>query len=601
MMDKNDFKSPTTGTCYDEFDLEGERLFKLYQSDRSKFGVLKRASELYIKSVNPEAKDIALLLQALYYREMGLNEEDDRKGVVYFHKACILFGKVTGKDSAETKKVRLEYLKRKIQAFGKKQKPPKELFLERAKLLQGLSDIRNYHIEMSLYYMFSMLDTAHYDKKIIDYANLMVEHAKESGHQELFYKAKVLLHQVKSNSESDLKSAVKELGESLNLIQQTKDRYGEQEARAKLAFMKGMITVNKSKRRAALEEAAKRWSDLGDKKQVASVLKMLLPVPVNVSIILQLADRALENQQLINKTIHELMTITPGPYALFHHHAHLIERIKDVKTIIKRLGENRKEITDLSIKENALWPSKITPGKPYPKRLQAVMSKHHELTEQMKLDMESLYVFGNLLLDQWSYMTAYLTGINSPDSFDFHVLYDEMSSKKEKGPLLLLWDKHRKDIFWLYYQLRSYRNMFIEHVRRPWQRGNTMSVYGDDFNLFIPTPPGWLDEEEIQRSLKGIFHLAPKILQNAPDDYWEKKNLRRVLEVTFTHIDDIEEKKDREKVWDVWKVVGGSTPSYDVVGYRLMNFMVNSVSSLIDIISKNPGKINIGKTTALRG
>lgn len=594
----NDLKSQKAGTYYDDFDREGERLFKLYQSDKSKFGVLKRASELYVKSVNPEAKDIALLLQALYYREMGLNEEDDREGVVYLHKACILFGRVTGKSSVETKKVRLEYLKRKIQALGKKRKPPKELFLERAKLLQGLGDIRNYHIEMSLYYMFSMLDTAHYDKRVIDYANLMVEHAKESGHQELFYKTKILLHHVKSNSESDLKSAVKELGESLNLIQQTKDRYGEQEARAKLAFMKGMITLNKSKRRAALEEAAKRWGDLGNEKNVASAVKMLLPVPVNVSIILQLADRALENQQLINKTMHELMTITPGPNALFHHHAHLTERIKDVKTIVKRLGKNRKEITDLSIKENVLRPNKIIPGRPYSKRLQAVMSKHHELTEQMKLDMESLYVFGNLLLDQYSYMIAYLVSINRPNSFSFQRLYDEMSSKKEKGPLLLLWDKHRKDIYWLYYQLRSYRNIFIEHVRRPWQRGNTMSVYGDDFNLFIPTPPGWLDEEEIQRSLKGIFHLAPKILQNAPDDYWEKRNLQRVLEVTFAHIDDIEEKKDREKVWDVWKVVGGSTPSYDVVGYRLMNFIANSAILLVDIISKNPEKIDLGKTTA---
>lgn len=349
-IDNNDLKPRTAGTCYDEFDVEGERLFKSYLSDRSKFEVLKKASELYLKSVNPEAKDIALLLQALYYREMGRNEEDDAKGVGYLHKAWGLFEKVTGKDSVDTKRARLEYLKRKIKACGKEQRPPKELFLERAELLQGLGDTKNFHIEMCLYYTFSILDTAHYDKKIIDYANLMVEHAKESGHQELFYKAKVLLHQVKSDLESNPKSALKELEESLNSIQQTQDRYGEPEARARLAFMKGMITVNRSKRRAALEEAAKRWSDLGDTKQVASVVKMLLPVPVNVSVILQLADRALEYQQSINKRIHELMTITPGPYALFHHHGHLIERIKDVKTIINRLGTNRKEITDLSIK-----------------------------------------------------------------------------------------------------------------------------------------------------------------------------------------------------------------------------------------------------------
>lgn len=225
------------------------------------------------------------------------------------------------------------------------------------------------------------------------------------------------------------------------------------------------------------------------------------------------------------------------------------------------------------------------------------MSKHHELTEQMKLDMESLYVFGNLLLDQWAYMISYLVGTNNPDSFNFHALYDEMSSNKNKGLLSLLWGRHRKDIYWLYYQPCSYRNIFIEHVRRPWQRGNTMSVYGDDFNLFIPTPPGWLDDKQIQQSIKDIYYLAPKALKDMPDDYWEEKKLRRVLELTFNQIDRIEEKAGREKAWDVWKVVGGSTPSYDVVGYRLIDFVNSSIATMIEIISANPKKINLGKLT----
>lgn len=124
-----------------------------------------------------------------------------------------------------------------------------------------------------------------------------------------------------------------------------------------------------------------------------------------------------------------------------------------------------------------------------------------------------------------------------------------------------------------------------------------MFVYGDDFNLFIPTPPGWLDDKQIQNDIKAIYHLMPKALKNMPDNYWEKKNLRRVLEVTFNRIDGIEKKADREKVWDVWKVVGGSTPSYDVVGYRLMNFTNNSIATIIEIISANPKKINLGKST----
>lgn len=59
------------------------------------------------------------------------------------------------------------------------------------------------------------------------------------------------------------------------------------------------------------------------------------------------------------------------------------------------------------------------------------------------------------------------------------------------------------------------------------------------------------------------------------------------MKVTFMRIDEIEKKEDREKVWDVWKAVGGSTPSYDIVGYRLMDYAAKSILTLIDIVSKN--------------
>lgn len=586
------------GANYDEADREGERLFKIYLSNNSDTESLSKAAELYQKSTHPEGKEIALTLRGLFKREIGINESDNGKGADFLHQAYIMLSEAAGVDSEITKRVRLEYLSRKIKSLEHNGQIPKELLLERANIYQEFGNTQNYHIDMSLYYMSSMLELDYFDTKQIDCANLMVEHAKESGNQNMFYKTRGLLHQVRSAMSPDLRVSVKELEESLNFIQQTTDRYGEEEMKAKLALAKGMITSHRSKREAFLHEAAQRSQKLGDRKQALAAIEMLLPIPVKVSVILQLADRSLDNHKLLGKRIQELVKITPGPYALFHHHSHLIERIKDVKRIIKRLGENRKELTNISIRENSIKPGKAKPGQPVSKKLQQLMSKHHELTEQMKLDMESLYIFGNLLLDQWSYIVGYSTGVNNPDFFNFHSLYDLMSSNKNKGLLSLFYDKHKKDIYWLYYQLRSYRNIFIEHVRRPWQRGNIMSVYGDDFNLFIPTPPGWLDDMQTKKSLAGIFHLAPKKLRDAPDDYWEKKNLHRVLEVTFMHIDEIEEKKDREKVWDVWKVVGGSTPSYDVIGYRLMNFVATSVSTLMDTISEDPGKINLGKTTS---
>lgn len=50
-------------------------------------------------------------------------------------------------------------------------------------------------------------------------------------------------------------------------------------------------------------------------------------------------------------------------------------------------------------------------------------------------------------------------------------------------------------MLWLHYQVGFYRNRFVADANRPWQRGTTSSVIGDDFNLFIPTPPGWEDDK----------------------------------------------------------------------------------------------------------
>jgi hypothetical protein len=579
---------------HDDFDRRGDELIRAYFKDSSQFTGLEEAARLYEKTSNPDGKKIVLVLNALYYRELGHREKDKEKASDLLQKAFLSMGEVSGKDSIETKTIELEYLKKQLEASIPK-KPSQDIFLRMAEIHKSLGNKEMYHTNMTLYYIYSLTDLPPFDNKISDYCNLMVSHAKDSGNTEVYFKAKGLFHQIKCSMEPEPKLAIHELEEALQMIKQTQDKFGEREVEAKLNVVKAMTIADKKKRQQMLKKAATTYGELGNERELASIAKMLLPVPVGVTLILQLVDQALKNHQKLNRRIQELIKFPPGPYALFHHHGHLIERINDTKQIIERLGKNRKELSDLSIRENAIRPIRVRHGKPFSKKLHKLMQRRHELTGQMKMDMESLYIFGNLLLDQWAYVIAYLIGHNNPDKFSFHSLYERMSSKKDKGTLLEVWNQHRKDIYWLYYQLRSYRNIFIEHVRRPWQRGNTMSTYGDDFNLFIPTPPGWLDDSDIEKRLKDIFHLAPKPLKEAPDDYWEKKNLHRVLEITFMNIDGIEQKADREKIWNVWKEVGGSTPSYDNVAFRLMRFVSSSVITMIDIIAKSPENINLGK------
>lgn len=301
--------------------------------------------------------------------------------------------------------------------------------------------------------------------------------------------------------------------------------------------------------------------------------------------IIDLANTSIQNSRHLSMEILQVTKPPTGPYAVFHHISHLIERTSDVKHILRRMVENKAKLVVLAEKESKVRLTvTIKPGKPVPIRLNKIMNQNHDLTESMKLDMESLYIFGNLVLDQWSLVTAYISGMPDPEKVNFRFLVEQLQSKKYKGILSKFWETHKRDLVWLYYQLRFYRNTFVEHVDRPWQRGNTGSVYGHDFNLFIPSPPGWHSDEKIKKDLEGILHLSPDWIKNASDDYWEKKNLKRTLEIIFNQIDNIEEFTDREMVWNVWRKVGGSTPSYEVIGRRLLSFLSNSIPTIENTI-----------------
>jgi hypothetical protein len=193
-----------------------------------------------------------------------------------------------------------------------------------------------------------------------------------------------------------------------------------------------------------------------------------------------------------------------------------------------------------------------------------VRSKAREVNAQMTLDMESLFIFGNLLLEQWTYVIFLLVGEKDLKMCDYSKLVTTLQSKKDNGLLQLLWDHHHMDMVWLYFQLRSFRNMFIEHIKAPWQQGTSRQAYWGDFRLSTPSPVGWIDENEIERMIRKVAYLAPSwaiVLRPV----WNKHNILQLLEIIFYHIDGIKERGEQNKAWEVWKKVSGWTPSYDKV------------------------------------
>lgn len=307
----------------------------------------------------------------------------------------------------------------------------------------------------------------------------------------------------------------------------------------------------------------------------------------------ELAEKAEINLHKLSKIVLTGLKPPPGPYAFFHYSSHAIARLQDSKRIVKRLFAGRLRLTELAKQEDLIRPKKWPAGKPYPKEVKNIRKEDGEATAYMKQDLESLYMFGTILLDQWALQAICIGNLSIEKRHPFVALveYFDTGNKSILDPI---WDQLKEKILWLHYQLRFYRNKFVVHANRPWQRGTTRSVYGEDFNLFIPTPPGWIDDEKANQEIMELIHLAPEYIQKAKDDYWEKKNPRRVIEILFNNIGNIEQKNNREKIASIFSKVGGSTPTFQTIANNLFEFILLGTNLLCNIAEKNLTNIDLG-------
>jgi hypothetical protein len=304
-------------------------------------------------------------------------------------------------------------------------------------------------------------------------------------------------------------------------------------------------------------------------------------------------SRAVDALKQLSKTVYEGRKPPSGAYAFFSHNAHAMSALQDCGRILTRLFSGRASLTELAHQEQRIRPKEWPAGVPYPEEVGRVMNRSQQVTEFMKLDLESLYVFGGVLLDQWALQAIAIGNIPCEKQHPFREVVDFLD-RNPNATLAPLWAALKDDALWLYYQLRFYRNRFIVHANRPWQRGTTMSVHGDDFNLFTPTPPGWLDDEALDSEIKALIHLAPDRIRNAPDHYWEKARPGRLIEVLFDEIYRFD-RPERERISRLFGKKGGSTPDFKTLGSRLLQFVIDGTEQLIPIAEANLATIDLGR------
>jgi len=319
-----------------------------------------------------------------------------------------------------------------------------------------------------------------------------------------------------------------------------------------------------------------------------------IPYAISKENLENLSAEAKTNLDLLSKTVLEGLNPPAGAYAFFNHISHALSRIKDIGMITDRLYEEINALIRLSIEEQRIQPNTLKPGEPYPEPYQVILSKSSEINEYAELDMESLYIFGQVLLDQWGLIAAAVGGLKLKGEHPFVELVKHFE-ETPTSPLKDIWDGYKSQILWLHYQIRFYRNRFIIHANRPWQRGSTRTSLGEEFNLFIPSPPGWLDDEKLDEEIRKLLPLTPPRIKNAPDDYWEKARPGRIIEVLFDGIGEIENTEDRKRISELFGKIGGSTPTFQIILKNLLQFIAGATELLNKIAEGNLDRVNLGK------
>ena len=316
--------------------------------------------------------------------------------------------------------------------------------------------------------------------------------------------------------------------------------------------------------------------------------------PISKSELDDLINQSEKNLHALSSVVLKGLKPPSGAYAFFNHNAHALSRVQDCKRILNRLFRQRYTLTELEVKRRQIEPDNWLAGVPYPENVQKIMRQEDEVNGYMQLDFETFYILGSIMLDQWSIQAIAVGNLPLKKRYPFVELLNFLEEDNE-NILKPLWNKLKKEMLWLHYQLRFYRNRFIIHANRPWQRGTTRSVYGEDYKLHTPTPPGWIDDEKIDEEIKQLIHLAPEYIQKAHDDYWEKARPGALIEKIFDNIGNIEDKEDREKVARIYGQKGGSTPTFQIIARNLFNFVAKGTNMLCNIAKENLSNIDLGK------
>lgn len=288
------------------------------------------------------------------------------------------------------------------------------------------------------------------------------------------------------------------------------------------------------------------------------------------------------------------ITTPKGPYALYYHQVEVVTRARDLALITRRMFRTRAEREHANEEFLALRPFDISAGETWPANVADASRAVDELVHALRLDLEAVFLFGAVMLDQWSYMVARLAGIAKPTEVSFFPLVEERLDAGDAPEPVTALRPYAAALRWLVFWFRHFRNDFIVHTKAPTQKGPITGGFEQDVALFMPTAVGWEDETRLDMATRKLMRFAPEWLRKSPDEYWEKQRWRRLLERIAENIGSIDKRHHRQCIAAVARLAGLTSPRSQVLLSVLARTLSEATPAVIAAALRHPDRIDLG-------
>ncbi len=213
--------------------------------------------------------------------------------------------------------------------------------------------------------------------------------------------------------------------------------------------------------------------------------------------------------------------------------------------------------------------------------------KENDINNAIKVDVQSLFIFGTILVNRsLLLLKMYFSDRHNSRNRNIYsgigYFYPVLSDKKAKfSPLLRKFKKkYLLKVKWLYSVLRFYRNEFIEHLDKGYQRGMTFSVYTDGFSL---SSYKWNYNDNDNKKIEKLKSKLEKnkIHIGGREDGGRNLKNRYYLQRVFDNIVKVPDDLLKETL-ELIEEVGGESPQPSKVIREIEEYVMDLFQFMID-------------------